>query len=177
MKLQNEIFVEQKIKDTFGDDARVEIQRERRIKVYVEPKKVFPMIAFLKAQGFDHFVAISCVDWIKDDEFELVYHLWSHSYKVHVMVKTRIPRKDPVMETVSPIFEHAETYERDIHEFFGIDFPGNQNLRPFILEDWDGPPPMRKDFDTRRFSELFYGQKDIEKELFTKVPQKFRGGK
>ena len=39
------------------------------------------------------------------------------------------------------------------------DFPGNPRLTQFILEDWDGPPPMRKDFDSISYSRETYDMK------------------
>jgi NADH-quinone oxidoreductase subunit C len=40
---------------------------------------------------------------------------------------------------------------------FGIDFPGSPRVdEPFILESWDDIPPMRREFDTRAYSEARY---------------------
>jgi len=46
----------------------------------------------------------------------------------------------------------ARFYERDIHEFFGVKFDGNDDMKPLILENWKDIPPMRKDFDPHKFS-------------------------
>ncbi len=156
-------------------EARVHLPRVRRLQVHLPQPQVLPALAFLKAQGFGHLSAISCVDWIEENAFELVYHLWSYTYRFHVMVKTRIPRDHPTMPTARQIFRVAQTYERDIHEMFGVRFPGNPRLVPFVLEDWQGPPPMRKDFDTRRFAEEVYGMRSIETELFTRREQPYKG--
>ncbi len=175
MSLEKEQKVVELVKASF-EDAEAEVQRERRVKVWVKPNRVFPLVAYLKGHGFNHFVAISAVDWIKDGEIELVYHLWSYSEKVHVMIKTRVPRDNGSMPTLKPLFNQAETYERDIHEFFGVYFEGNEKLdREFILEDWDGPPPMRKDFDTRLFSAEFYDQEDLESEALRLKIQPYKG--
>ncbi len=73
-----------------------------------------------------------------------------------ILVKTRIPRDNPVQDTLLPLWDQAQTYEREIHEMFGIKFEGNPRLTPFILEDWEGIPPMRKDFDSRKYSQIIY---------------------
>jgi NADH-quinone oxidoreductase subunit C len=130
---------------------------DRRWKAKIEPLKVRTALSILKEKGYDHFVALSCVDHLKDDEMELVYHLWSYGSKDLIMISTRVPRDLPVMESVHEIFRPAITYEREIHEMFGVDFPGNPRLTAFILEEWDGPPPMRKDFDSIAFSQEEYG--------------------
>ncbi|RKZ01142.1 MAG: NADH-quinone oxidoreductase subunit C [Candidatus Hydrothermota bacterium] len=175
MELEKEQAVVNLVKEAF-EDAEADVQRARRVRIKIAPNRVFPLVAFLKANGFNHFVTITAVDWIKDGEIELIYHLWSYTRKVHVMVKTRIPRDGGKMPTLKPLFNQAETYERDVHEFFGVYFEGNEKLdRDFILEDWDGPPPMRKDFDTRRFAAEFYGQEDIESDLLKLKIQPYKG--
>jgi NADH-quinone oxidoreductase subunit C len=40
---------------------------------------------------------------------------------------------------------------------FGIDFPGSPRVdESFVLEGWDEIPPMRREFDTREYSERTY---------------------
>ncbi len=158
-------------------EAQARVQRARRVQVHLPPAQVLPALAYLKSLGFGHLVAISCVDWLKDQAFELVYHLWSYSHRIHVMVKTRIPRDQAEMPTARQIFRIAQTYERDIHEMFGVRFPGNPRLIPFVLEDWQGPPPLRKDFDTRKFAEEVYGMRTLETQLFTRLEQPYKGFK
>ncbi|MCD6380819.1 MAG: NADH-quinone oxidoreductase subunit C, partial [Candidatus Odinarchaeota archaeon] len=45
------------------------------------------------------------------------------------------------------IWPNAEMHEREVWELFGIYFKGNHMLKPLFMEDWSGPPPLRKDFD------------------------------
>jgi len=46
------------------------------------------------------------------------------------------------------IYTPAAFFERDTHEMFGVFFEGSPDMSKFILTEWDGPPPMRKDFDS-----------------------------
>ena len=39
----------------------------------------------------------------------------------------------------------AAWHEREIHEMFGVDVIGHPDLRPLLLHDVPGPPPLRKD--------------------------------
>ena len=34
---------------------------------------------------------------------------------------------------------------------YGIHFEGSPNMEKFILTEWDGPPPMRKEFDSEAY--------------------------
>ncbi len=141
-----------------GSTARV--QKKGRIIVTLVKESAPGALIFFKANGFDHLSAISCTDWLKEDEFELVYHLWSYTERIHAMIKTRIPRSSPVAISSIPVFEHAQTYEREIHEMFGVNFEGNPRLIPMFLENWQGPPPMRKDFNTREHVKNAFGMED-----------------
>jgi NADH:ubiquinone oxidoreductase subunit C len=76
------------------------------------------------------------------------YHLLYHFDKDGIKTfKVLIPEKKPVMESIVDIFPSAEFYEREIHDFFGIEFKGNPKLHEkiFLPEDWEGRPPLRKD--------------------------------
>ena len=49
---------------------------------------------------------------------------------------------------------------------YGVQFQGLEAPQDFILEDWDGPPPMRRDFDTEAYAdETFFhrpGREDAQ---------------
>lgn len=147
--------------------AEVEIQREKRVKVKLRADLILPFFAYAKDyMNFKHLAHISCVDWIEENEFELVFMLWSYEANLMIMVKTRIDRSNPEFVTLSHLWPQAETYEREMHEMFGVNFEGNERLGEFILEDWEGMPPMRRDFNTIKYSqENFYqrpGREDAQ---------------
>ncbi len=130
--------------------------RKGRIRIETQKDKVGEIIKKLKDNGYEHFVMLSCVDWIKEGKFELVYQMWSYQYKEHVMISIKINRDGESMLSMRHLFPQIETYEREIHEMFGVNFIGNPNLKEFILEGWPHMPPMRKDFDTEKFVKDFY---------------------
>ncbi len=167
--------IKKDIEITFGELVSVNIQREKRVRVNAPKNMVLPILAYLKQRGFHQFTQLTCVDWIKEGEFELVYNLYSLSHNVHVLISTRIKRDTETMPTAIRVYEMAFDYEREIHEMFGIDFEGHPRLDEFLLEDWKGIPPMRKDFDTRKYVEEKFGMKDLTKELFTRKEQPYRG--
>jgi len=58
------------------------------------------------------------------------------------------------MASIHHLWKQAGTYQRELKEMFGIDFPGSPRVDDsFILEGWDNIPPMRRDFDTKKYSE------------------------
>ncbi len=139
------------LKDVF--EIKGSVKSDKRISIKADKKNVSSILLFLKNQkGFIHLNHISCVDWIEQNEFELVYIVWNPKTRLTVMVHTRIKRDEPVMENIDTIWDQANTYEREFREMFGIEFPGLIGAKEFILEDWDNIPPMRKDFNSQQYA-------------------------
>jgi NADH-quinone oxidoreductase subunit C len=139
------------------------VKSARRIDGSVPSESLHSFAAALRSRlGFEHLSAISCVDWIAQAEFELVYHFWSYRDSCMVSAKTRIPRAPGSMATITDLWLPASFFERDIHEFYGVVFEGNTDLERYILTDWKGPPPMRKDFSSRDFAHEHFTFKDYE---------------
>ena len=158
-------FIKEQLESTFKAVV-VTISEGTRIVVNVKKDQVLTVLRFLKDRRFDHLALVSCVDWIEEEEFELVYILTRYMQgddehtdqeKLHLIVKTRISRQRPQLETVTGIFPNAEPYEREIHELFGIKFEGHKRLIPLLLERNYEIPPFRKDFDTRKYVEEIFG--------------------
>lgn len=140
----------EKVLTSFPKTERIE-RKGNRAEIRIPFDLGKEVLSVFKRSGYDHFVALTCIDMIEDDEFEMVYHLFSYGARVHVYIKTRIDRDEPSIDSVVDVFRPVITYEREIKEMFGVDFPGNPRLTQFILEDWEGPPPMRKDFDSIQY--------------------------
>ncbi len=132
----------------------------------VDKEKIRKTLLDLKKEGFLQFTTLTCIDWIEEKTFQLVYHLWHREEKLHLKVKIDIDRDAPIVETVSDIYIVAQTYEREVKEMFGVDFKGNKRLIPFILEDWNEIPPMRRDFNTREYVKDMYETEDRTEEIF-----------
>jgi NADH-quinone oxidoreductase subunit C len=137
---------------TAFENVVIEIVRKETVFVYASKEFVLPILLYAKEKlGYNSFSHLSCVDWIENDEFELVYIIWSPETKINLFVKTRIDRQNPTMENTDMIWRQINTYQREIREMFGIEFPGFVGEKEFILEDWEDVPPMRRDFDTLEY--------------------------
>ena len=94
---------------------------------------------------FDFLFCVTCVDW--KSYFTMVYHLTSTKHRLPVVVKVRLERLNPEIETVSDIWRTAELHEREVFDLFGIQFTNHPDLRRLILtDDWIGYP-LRKDYE------------------------------
>ena len=96
--------------------------------------------------NFDYLFCLTCVDW--KTHLTMVYHFESTQYRHQVVVKVQLDRNKPEIETVSYIWRTAEFHEREVYEFYGVNFLNHPDLRLLILPDgWEGKNPMRKDFE------------------------------
>lgn len=128
------------------------IQRDRRLWMSIQPDRLIKVSKWLKENGFLHISAISVTDWLKEGKYELTYHLWSYDDKILLTLKTKIDRKNPVIDSVESIFkESAQIHERELHELFGVKFKNNSDLSPLFLENWNKEPPFKKDFNWRDY--------------------------
>jgi NADH-quinone oxidoreductase subunit C len=150
MKEIKDKMIEQ-IKAAFPEAVNKDFD-DNRLDFTVKKETVSSILFYLKEEmGFRHLSHIAYVDWIEEGEFELVYILWSPADKVKLFVHTRIDRENPVMDNIDMIWRQANTYEREIKEMLGIEFPGLVAPDEFILEDWEDLPPFRRDFDTLEY--------------------------
>jgi NADH-quinone oxidoreductase subunit C len=90
---------------------------------------------------------ITGVDWIKEGEFELIYDFSRYDFEVcRVVIRTRVPRDNPQVPTITGIYTGANWHERETHDFFGIKFEGHPHLIPLLLPEDADFHPLRKDF-------------------------------
>jgi NADH-quinone oxidoreductase subunit C len=111
------------------------------------------LICLRDLHKYTHLVFVTAVDWLEAGKFHLTYLL--HNYETHTDfgIKVILDRDNPVMESIHHLWEQGRVYQRELHEMFGIDFPGSPGVNePFALESWNGPPVMRRDFDTAKYS-------------------------
>ena len=78
---------------------------------------------------------------------DVVYHLYSMAKKHGPLtLKAQLPRANPVVASVTPIWRGAEFQEREVYDLFGVTFEGHPDLRRLLM--WEGfeGHPMRKDY-------------------------------
>jgi NADH-quinone oxidoreductase subunit C len=95
--------------------------------------------------GCDFFDWLSAVDELERG-YAVVAHLWSTGQRHGVLVRTRVPRENPALDTIVDLFPGAAWHERETHEMFGVDFRGHPNLTPLLLPPEFEGHPLRKDF-------------------------------
>lgn len=115
----------------------------------IEPTEWLPFATKLRNEPslhFDYLFCLTCIDW--KTHLTMVYHLSSTTFRHNIVVKAKLDRTNPQIETVSLIWRTADFHEREVYEMFGVNFLNHPDLRLLILPDgWEGKNPMRKDFE------------------------------
>ena len=109
------------------------------------PDQVVAAAEMLDQEGFA-LDTITGVDWIAERQMEVVYDYFHPTNGLRVVVRSRIPRDNPEIPTISKVFPGANWHERETHDFFGIRFAGHPDLTPFLLPEDATYHPLRKDF-------------------------------
>ena len=128
--------------------------------VTVPAAKIRETLTAAKAEGYDFFGFISCVDHLARDDgrapfsgqgeadaarFEIVYQLRDLSRRRQVRIRAFLPAADPVIDSVHDLFGPANWDERETWDLFGIRFKGHPDLTRILLpDDWVGHP-LRRD--------------------------------
>jgi len=113
--------------------------------VSVAPDQVVAAAQIADQFGFGMDM-VSGVDWIAAGQMEVVYDFFHPASPLHVVVRTRVPRDNPELPTISKVFPGANWHERETHEMYGIKFLGHPNLTPLLLPEDADYHPLRKDF-------------------------------
>jgi NADH-quinone oxidoreductase subunit C len=90
-------------------------------------------------------------DWLSgvdelDEGFTVVAHLYSVEHRHHLLLRTRVPRAQPVLASLTGVYAGAGWHERETFEMFGVVFDGHPDLKPLLLPDGFEGHPLRKDF-------------------------------
>ena len=146
-----EIF--NKLSDEFGSDTVFNFddgtKKAKDPFCEVEPWSIAKVGRKMKddpAMAFDYLECLSGVDLPKEQQIQVVYHLYSYTKKHRLVLKVSLAREEPVVPTVSGVWSAANWQERECYDLFGVLFDRHPDLRRVLMpEDWEGHP-MRKDW-------------------------------
>lgn len=100
-----------------------------------------------KKSPFDYLISLIGMDW--GEELGVLYLLSpSTDLSQQIVIKTTTQnRENPLLYSITDIYETAHLNEREVYAMFGIRFINNPDMRKFLLaQDWNGYP-LRKDYD------------------------------
>jgi NADH-quinone oxidoreductase subunit C len=117
--------------------------------VTVKPERLVDIARFLRDDDELDCKYLNCltgIDWL--DHFDVAYVLTSMARNHTLTLETRTSHDDPVVPSLSDVWQGAVLQEREVYDLMGIAFTNHPNLNRIFL--WDGFPghPLRKDFLT-----------------------------
>ena len=139
--------IKQIIKDTIKDAV---FDDKEKLTITVAPKDLHPLLKTLRRNEelpFDYLVYLIGMDW--GEKLGVIYLLSSSKDpSKELIVKTGTSdRENPLLYSITDLYETAHFNEREVFAMYGIRFINNPDMRRFLLnDDWVGFP-MRKDYD------------------------------
>jgi len=151
--------------------------------IYICPSGVIPVFTFLKyhtAAEYTMVADITAVDFpTKNYRFEVVYNLLSVRHNSRIRVKTYADEASPV-PSITPLYDGANWYEREVYDMFGVLFTGHPDLRRIMTDYGFDGHPLRKDFPLTGYTEIRYDEEKkrivVEPLEMTQAYRNFEGG-
>ncbi len=90
-------------------------------------------------------------DWLsayddRDAGLAVVVRAWSVERGGGAILRCHVPRDEPRVDSLTPVWAGAGWHERETFEMFGIYFEGHPHLVPLLLPDSFEGHPLRKEF-------------------------------
>ena len=113
--------------------------------VGILPQQIVAAAELLDAAHFA-LESITGVDWLAEQQMEVIYDFTCFDSGERVVLRTRVPRAQPELASITDVFPSANWHERETHDFFGIKFSGHPELIPLLLPEDATFHPLLKDF-------------------------------
>ena len=119
-------------------------------RVVVPADVSFDALSWLKEQGFDLLIDVTCVDYLEYRDarhrYGLVYLLASTTTNQRLTIRVFVDDPDPTVRSVVPLWVGANWLEREVWDMFGIRFTGHPDLRRLMMPEEFTAHPLRKDY-------------------------------
>jgi NADH-quinone oxidoreductase subunit C len=103
---------------------------------------------YLKEQH--HFIYLADIfgtdRFTSEDRFEVIYNLVSLRDRQRLFLKTWLPEENPEIQSVTPLWESADWYERQVYDMLGVIFTNHPDFRRIYMPEDFQYYPLRKEF-------------------------------
>ena len=125
------------------------------------PTVITNMVSHLKSKkglSFNTLIDITAVDFpAREQRFDVLYHFLSMTENKRCRVTISLNESEEV-PSITPVFDCANWFEREIFDLFGIKFTSHPDLRRILTDYGFKGHPLRKDFPTSGFLEVRYDE-------------------
>ena len=153
--------IKQLIEEEVGDQVVLDIvEQATPTCLVIKTEKLLDVARLLHRHEHTFFDMLSCLtatdNGLADGTMEVVYHLYSIPFDLHLGLKVVVERNAegeplPSVPSVCEVWQTANWHEREAYDLFGINFIGHPDLRRILLpEDWEGHP-LRKDYQIQDY--------------------------
>lgn len=145
----NERILE-KLRSEFPQSVESHNEFRNDLTVQIKKQDIVRVCRFLRDDGelaFDMVIDLLGVDMYRPaGRFEVVYNLYSMKNKSYVRLKVAVEEDDPVVDSVTPVWEGANWHERETYDMIGVKFAGHPDMRRMYMPEDFEYHPLRKDF-------------------------------
>lgn len=92
----------------------------------------------------------------KKNRFEIIYNLYSLTFKDRLFLKVLLDTKNPETPSLTSVWTGTNWYEREAYDMFGIIFKGHPDLRRIYMPEEFEYHPLRKDFPLMGIPDSLY---------------------
>ena len=120
----------------------------------VEPTRLVEFAQKIRDEmGYDYLSSVTGVDYLPQEQMEVVYHAYRSEGGPALVFKVQTPRDNPVVPSLVSVYPGADFQEREAWDLLGITFEGHPNLKRILM--WEGfeGHPLRKDWKEAYFEQ------------------------
>ena len=154
------------LNDTLRDSVLSIKEEHGHIIFDIIPSAIVEVVTYLRSKkgfSFTTLIDITAIDFpAKEKRFQLIYHFLSMTENKRCKITMAVSDQETV-NSVTPVFECANWFEREIFDLFGIRFSSHPDLRRILTDYGFEGHPLRKDFPTTGFLEVRYDE--VEKRV------------
>ena len=154
------------LNDTLRDSVLSIKEEHGHIIFDIIPSAIVEVVTYLRSKkgfSFTTLIDITAIDFpAKEKRFQLIYHFLSMAENRRCKITMAVSDQETV-NSVTPVFECANWFEREIFDLFGITFSSHPDLRRILTDYGFEGHPLRKDFPTTGFLEVRYDE--VEKRV------------
>ena len=154
------------LNDTLRDSVLSIKEEHGHIIFDIIPSAIVEVVTYLRSKkgfSFATLIDITAIDFpAKEKRFQLIYHFLSMTENKRCKITMAVSDQETV-KSVTPVFECANWFEREIFDLFGIRFSSHPDLRRILTDYGFEGHPLRKDFPTTGFLEVRYDE--VEKRV------------
>ncbi|MFT7057083.1 MAG: NADH-quinone oxidoreductase subunit C, partial [Roseivirga sp.] len=134
--------ISDRINSALGEELVLSVDENASPKaIIIDAKDLIEVMSFLQSDEQLYFDSLSCITGIDNGPeaktMEMVYNLYSIPFNHHLMVKVKLERENPAIDSLTQLWKTADWHERETYDLLGIYFNNHPDLRRILLPaDW-----------------------------------------